>query len=142
MDEDAAPSVVDDLAPLLLDPTRLRIVATLVGAGEIEFGFVRDRAGLTDSALSKQVKTLNGAGLVSRRRETSGPARRAWLRLTPLGRQIVASHTRALQKIATGAESHMEPSPPPGETSAHNRHSRPENVGTGRAHSDTAGNNE
>jgi DNA-binding MarR family transcriptional regulator len=135
MDEHPAPSVVGDLAPLLLDPTRLRIVATLVGAGEVEFGFVRDRAGLTDSALSKQVKTLSGAGLVSQRRESAGPARRAWLRLTPHGRQVVATHTRALQTIATRAE----PSAPSGETSAPIRHSQPENTGTARAQPDDTG---
>lgn len=99
----------DGLAPLLLDPTRLRIVATLTGAGEVEFGFVRDRVGLTDSALSKQVKTLNSAGIVDRRRETRGPARRAWLRLTPHGRRVLAEHTRALQRIVSGAQSAPEP---------------------------------
>jgi DNA-binding transcriptional ArsR family regulator len=88
------------LVPLLLDPTRLRIVATLAGAGEVEFGFVRDRVGLTDSALSKQLRTLAGADLVGTRRETTGPARRAWVRLTPHGRQALADHAGALREIA------------------------------------------
>ena len=100
MTEPTGPPAAQRLAPLLLDPTRLRIAATLVGAGEVEFGFVRDRVGLTDSALSKQVRTLSDAGLVSLRRERTGPARRAWLRLTPHGRGVLAEHARALREIA------------------------------------------
>lgn len=100
MTEPTGPPAAQRLAPLLLDPTRLRIAATLVGAGEVEFGFVRDRVGLTDSALSKQVRTLSEADLVSLRRERTGPARRAWLRLTPHGRGVLADHTRALREIA------------------------------------------
>ena len=92
------------LAPLLLDPTRLRIVATLAGAGEVEFRFVRDRVGLTDSALSKQLRTLAETGLVSSRRERNGAARRAWVRLTPHGRSVLAEHARALREIAAAAD--------------------------------------
>src|SRR5688572_26830256 len=92
------------LAPLLLDPTRLRIVATLAGAGEVEFRFVRDRVGLTDSALSKQLRTLADAGLVSSRRERTGAARRAWVRLTLHGRFVLAEHARALREISAAAD--------------------------------------
>ncbi|WP_082375127.1 transcriptional regulator [Pseudonocardia sp. HH130629-09] len=92
------------LIPLLLEPTRLRIVATLLAAGEVDFAFVRDRVGLTDSAMSKQVKTLVESGLVTSRRERFGPARRSWLRLSTEGRAQVASHVGALRDIATRAE--------------------------------------
>ncbi|TQM01624.1 transcriptional regulator [Pseudonocardia kunmingensis] len=104
MAEPAGAPPAERLEPLLLDPTRLRIVATLVGAGEVEFKFVRDRVGLTDSALSKQVKALSAADLASLRRERSGPARRAWLRLTPHGRAVLSDHARALQEIADAAK--------------------------------------
>jgi len=92
------------LETLLLDPTRLRVVATLAGAGEVEFGFVRDRVGLTDSALSKQLRTLATADLVATRRQRTGARRRAWVRLTPHGRSALADHARALQEIAGAAE--------------------------------------
>ena len=104
MADPTGPPAAQRLAPLLLDPTRLRIAATLVGTGEVEFGFVRDRVGLTDSALSKQVRTLAEADLVGLRRERTGPARRAWLRLTPRGRRVLADHTRALREIADAVE--------------------------------------
>ncbi|MEV1292415.1 transcriptional regulator [Pseudonocardia sp. NPDC049635] len=92
------------LVPLLLDPTRLRISATLVAAGEVEFGFVRDRVGLSDSALSKQLKVLTTAGIVESRREPTGAARRSWVRLTTDGRAQVSAHILALREIAAGGE--------------------------------------
>ncbi|MDN5861350.1 MAG: transcriptional regulator, partial [Pseudonocardia sp.] len=94
----------DGLAQLLLDPTRLRIAATLLAAGEVEFGFVRDRVGLTDSALSKQLRTLADADLVSTRRERTGAARRTWVRLTPHGRSVLIIHARALREIVDRAD--------------------------------------
>ncbi|GAA1397856.1 hypothetical protein GCM10009613_51110 [Pseudonocardia kongjuensis] len=92
------------LVPLLLDPTRLRIAATLVAAGEVEFGFVRDRVGLSDSALSKQLKALATAGLVESWREPTGSARKSWVRLTGDGREQVSAHILALREIAAGGE--------------------------------------
>lgn len=89
------------LVPLLLDPTRLRVAATLVAAGEVEFGFVRDRVGLSDSALSKQLKALSEAGLVTSRRDPTGPARKTWVRLTTDGREQVSGHVAALREIAS-----------------------------------------
>ena len=47
---------------LIHPPTRLSIVALLAAAEWADFTFVRDNLGLTDSALSKQVSTLEQAG--------------------------------------------------------------------------------
>lgn len=98
----ADPPPTDGLHPLLLDPTRLRITAALRGTGEVEFGFVRDRVGLTDSALSKQLRTMGDADLVSLRRERTGARRRAWIRLTPHGRTVLEHHVTALTTIVQG----------------------------------------
>ncbi len=65
----------------------------------MEFGFVRDRVGLTDSALSKQLRTMGDADLVALRRERTGPRRRAWIRLTPNGRTVLGQHVTALTTI-------------------------------------------
>ncbi|BBG04881.1 MULTISPECIES: transcriptional regulator [Pseudonocardia] len=92
------------LVPLLLDPTRLRIAATLVAAGDVEFRFIRDRIGLSDSALSKQLKSLATAGLVESWREPTGPARKSWVRLTNEGRAQVSAHILALREIASGGD--------------------------------------
>jgi DNA-binding MarR family transcriptional regulator len=92
------------VVPLLLDPTRLRLVATLAAGGEVEFAFVRDRVGLSDSALSKQLRILGHVDIVGSRREPTGPRRRVWLRLTPHGRTLLATHVQALREIASTAE--------------------------------------
>lgn len=90
----------DRLEPLLLDPTRLRIVALLAASGEIEFEFVRDHVGLSESALSKQLRTLSDAGLAATRRAHTGARRRSWAHLTPHGRAVLARHAQALREIA------------------------------------------
>ena len=99
----AEPPADARLVPLLLDPTRLRIAATLVATDEVEFGAVRDRVGLTDSALSKQLKALTAAGLITSRREPTGAARRTWIGMTPQGREQVGAHIMALREIGSGA---------------------------------------
>lgn len=96
-------SPADGLEPLLLDPTRLQIVATLAAAGEVEFGFIRDRVGLTDSALSKQLATLAEAELIATRRSRTGARRRVWVHLTAHGRHTLAQHTHVLREIADTA---------------------------------------
>lgn len=93
----------DRLEPLLLDPTRLRLAAVLAAAGEVEFGFVRDHLGISDSAVSKQLRTLTDAGLVDTRRERSGARRRVWAHLTRQGRTVLARHAQALREIAGSA---------------------------------------
>lgn len=87
------------LETLLLDPTRLRVAAALQAAGEVEFSYVRDRVGLTDAALSKQIGLLADAELVDTRRGRTGVAGRRRLRLTPHGRQRLAEHAETLRRI-------------------------------------------
>ena len=61
---------------LIHPSTRLSIVALLASADWIEFGFVRDQLGLSDSALSKQLATLEEAGYLAIERYTSERRRR------------------------------------------------------------------
>jgi DNA-binding MarR family transcriptional regulator len=83
--------------------TRLSIVALLAGADWVEFGFVRDQLGLSDSALSKQLSTLEDAGYVKLQRPTSGRGRRVLARLTNSGRAAFDGHVQALRAIMNGA---------------------------------------
>jgi DNA-binding MarR family transcriptional regulator len=83
--------------------TRLSIVALLAGADWVEFGFVRDQLGLSDSALSKQLATLEDAGYVSLQRPTSGRGRRVLARLTNSGRTAFDGHVQALRAIVNSA---------------------------------------
>jgi DNA-binding MarR family transcriptional regulator len=89
----------DGFDELIHPATRLSIVALLAAAGWADFAFVRDELGLSDSALSKQLSTLDEAGYVAIERPVSERRRRVRARLTPLGRSRFASHVAALRGI-------------------------------------------
>jgi DNA-binding MarR family transcriptional regulator len=84
---------------LIHPATRLSIVALLAAADWAEFAFVRDQLGLSDSALSKQLSTLEDAGYVAIERPVSERRRRVRARLTPVGRERFDGHVAALKGI-------------------------------------------
>lgn len=81
-------------------PVRFSIVAALAGADQAEFSFVRDTVEVSDSALSKQVATLESAGIVKVKKGYVGKRPRTWLSLTPFGRKTFKDHLAALRDIA------------------------------------------
>jgi DNA-binding MarR family transcriptional regulator len=85
--------------------TRLSIVALLASTDWAEFAFVRDRLGLSDSALSKQFATLEEAGYISVERLVSNHRRRVRVSLTDDGRSAFKGHVAALQAVIASAES-------------------------------------
>jgi DNA-binding MarR family transcriptional regulator len=89
--------------PVIVTTTRLSIVALLAAAEEMEFAAVRDAAGLSDSALSKQASALEAARYVSIRKGYVGKRPRTWLKLTPTGRRAFAAHVAALNAIVAQA---------------------------------------
>ena len=84
---------------LIHPATRLSIVALLAAADWADFAFIREELGLSDSALSKQLATLEEAGYVTIERPLSERRRRVRTRLTPLGRKRFAAHVAALRGI-------------------------------------------
>ncbi|MBL7258887.1 winged helix-turn-helix domain-containing protein [Paractinoplanes lichenicola] len=84
---------------LIHAPTRLSIVSLLTATEWAEFKFLRDQVGLTDSALSKQLATLEEAGYVDIRKSFIGKRPRTSVRLSPRGQQAFAGHIAALQQI-------------------------------------------
>jgi len=87
---------------LIHPATRLSVVAILATADWAEFAFIRDQLGLSDSALSKQLGTLEEAGYIAIERPLSDRRRRVRARLTPLGRERYAGHVAALHEIIAG----------------------------------------
>ena len=85
---------------LIHPSTRLQLVAALAAADWAEFAFLRDRFGLSDSALSKQLSALEEAGYVATDRVLDAGRRRVRARLTPRGRSAFASHMAALRQLA------------------------------------------
>ncbi|GGU93377.1 hypothetical protein GCM10010182_06140 [Actinomadura cremea] len=84
-------------------PARLSILALLAPADWVDFAFVRDGVGTSDSALSKQITALANAGYVTVRKGRDGAVRRTHIRLTPEGREAFARHAAALERIVAAA---------------------------------------
>jgi DNA-binding MarR family transcriptional regulator len=84
---------------LIHPSTRLAIVALLAPADWTDFAFLRDRLGLSDSALSKQLSTLEDAGYVQIERPLHNHRRRVRARLTEAGVEAFDGHVAALRDI-------------------------------------------
>jgi DNA-binding MarR family transcriptional regulator len=84
---------------LIHAPTRLSIVGLLAAIEWAEFKFIRDNVQLSDSALSKQLTTLEEAGYVEIRKGSVGRRSRTSVRLTNYGRAAFDGHVAALQQI-------------------------------------------
>jgi len=89
---------------LIHPSTRLSIVALLASADWMDFAYVRDQLGMSDSALSKQFATLEEAGYVTIERPVSDRRRRVRVSLTPAGRDAFAGHIAALRAVIATAE--------------------------------------
>ncbi|MFW0795385.1 transcriptional regulator [Gordonia sp. CPCC 205515] len=86
---------------LIHPSTRLTLVATLAAADWVAFAYLKDHLGLSDSALSKQLATLEAAGYVSTDRQPTGRRRTVRARLTQPGRAAFDGHVAALQAIVS-----------------------------------------
>ncbi len=84
---------------LIHPPTRLAIVSLLAASQWADFKFIRDSVGLSDSALSKQLATLEQARYVEIRKGFVGKRPRTSARLTPAGRAAFEQHVAALQEM-------------------------------------------
>ena len=84
---------------LIHSPTRLAIVSLLAASEWADFSYIRDTVELSDSALSKQLTTLEQAGYVEIRKGFIGKRPRTSARLTSAGRVAFEQHVAALQEI-------------------------------------------
>ena len=88
---------------LIHPPTRLAIVSLLAASQWADFTFIRDSVTLSDSALSKQLATLEQAGYIEIRKGFVGKRPRTSARLTPAGRTAFEQHVAALQDMVAGS---------------------------------------
>ncbi|WP_242578278.1 transcriptional regulator [Streptomyces sp. MST-110588] len=94
---------------LIHPSTRLAVVALLAATEWADFPFIRDSLSLSDSALSKQLHTLEQAGYLEIRKEGGGRKRRTRVRLTGHGRTAFEGHVAALRAIVEGAAGSVGP---------------------------------
>ncbi|WP_032918540.1 transcriptional regulator [Streptomyces rimosus] len=114
---------------LIHPSTRLSVVALLAATEWADFPFIRDSLSLSDSALSKQLHTLEEAEYLEIRKEGGGRKRRTKVRLTDRGRTAFEGHVAALRAIVEGAAK----SPPPGSASASRSETAPGHARSGPA---------
>jgi DNA-binding transcriptional ArsR family regulator len=107
---------------LIHPATRLSVVALLAATQWADFAFVRDSLSLSDSALSKQLHTLEEAGYLELHKEGGGRNRRTRVRLTDRGRAAFEGHVAALRAIVEGSAPRATGTPP----------ARPHHSGAGR----------
>jgi DNA-binding MarR family transcriptional regulator len=80
-------------------PNRLQICALLSAVDSAEFATVREAVGVSDSVLSKHVRTLHEAGYVNVQKMPLESRTHTWLALTKSGRSAFAAHVAALQHL-------------------------------------------
>lgn len=99
----SAPETESRFDDLIHAPTRLSIVSTLAATEWADFKFLRDSLEMSDSALSKQLSTLEEAGYIDVRKEFVGKRPRTSVRLNDAGRIAFERHVAALQGIVSRA---------------------------------------
>jgi len=100
------------LDPVLTDPTRLSILALLANSHWPEFSFVRDSVAISDSALSKQISTLEKNDYVRVKKGHVGKRPRTWIHITPTGLTTLNQHVQALQRIVALSQVRLDPTSP------------------------------
>ena len=79
-------------------------MALLAATDWADFAFVRDSVRLSDSALSKQLSTLETAHYIQIRKSFIGKRPRTSARLSREGRAAFNRHVAALQQIVAAAQ--------------------------------------
>ena len=97
---------------LIHAPTRLEIVSLLAAAQWADFKYIRDELGLSDSALSKQLSTLESAGYIEIHKGFVGKRPRTSASLSKAGRHAFEQHVAALQEIVTRSQQPAGARPP------------------------------
>jgi DNA-binding MarR family transcriptional regulator len=85
--------------PVVHAPPRLQICARLAAVETMDFATLREMLDVSESVLSKHIKTLEEAGYVAIRKAASDGRQRTWLALTSAGRKAFAAHAAALRAL-------------------------------------------
>lgn len=92
-------SAIGDLDPVIHAPKRLAAMALLNNTESTDFPFLRERLGISDSDLSKQMTALEQAGYVEISKTGRGRGATTTYRLTRPGRTAYRRHRAALQAL-------------------------------------------
>ena len=84
---------------LVHEPARLLILAVLVNAKEVEFGFLEQVSGLSKGNLSSHMGKLEAGGLVEVKKSFRGKRPLTELRITAAGRKALADYRQRLAMV-------------------------------------------
>ena len=93
---------MDNLDPVIHQPIRLRIVASLAALDDdakVEFTYLRDLLDATDGNLGAHLQKLEEAGYIGVEKTFVQRKPRTYLRLTRQGRRAFDGHVTALRQI-------------------------------------------
>ncbi|MDG4829489.1 transcriptional regulator [Solwaraspora sp. WMMD1047] len=88
-----------DLDPLIHTPVRLSIMAALARTVKVDFRYLGDALGISDSLLSKHLTVLDDAGYIVLVKTAVGRRTRTWISLSAEGKAAYAAYERALLRI-------------------------------------------
>jgi DNA-binding transcriptional ArsR family regulator len=94
---------LDDLDPVIHAPKRLAALALVVNSTEVDFSFLRQHLGISDSDLSKQMSALEKAGYIKVAKASRGRGGATWYRATSPGKAAFRRHMAALNALAGAA---------------------------------------
>lgn len=92
------------LDPVIHAPNRLQMCCMLAAVDTIDFATIREALDVSESVLSKHIKTLEEAGYVAVRKTPLDGRVRTWTSLTAAGRKALKGHLAALKAMMAGAE--------------------------------------
>lgn len=90
------------LDELIHQPARLQIMSALCSLGpreQVDFGYLKEKLGLTDGNLGAHLRTLETAGYVAIEKTFVERRPKTFIAASPPGRRAFSAHVTALQSI-------------------------------------------
>lgn len=88
-----------NLDSLLNSPIRLAVMSLLMGSGEAEFTFIRDKVGTTDGNLSRHLAKLEESGLIEVRKTFDGKKPVTYQKATEQGKIALREYVAHLEAL-------------------------------------------
>lgn len=91
----------NNLDPIIHAPNRLQICAMLMTSAELDFKLLKEELSVSDSVMSKHLKTLEDASYIKTRKRKEFGRPTTWVSLTAKGRAAFTHHVDALKAIVS-----------------------------------------
>jgi DNA-binding HxlR family transcriptional regulator len=92
-----------ELDPVVHGKLRLAVLSLLITVEEADFTWLRQKTGSTDGNLGAQMLKLEEAGYVAMEKRFAGRKPQTLYRMTPTGREALATYVSALKHLLGGA---------------------------------------